>query len=273
MTQAEEEPWSREEFESRLRAMERFYHTHHEFQERMDAGRLDKAAIQGWVANRYYYQIMIPVKDANILANCPDRDVRRKWIQRLLDHDGTEESEGGIEAWLRLGEAVGLPRDDLISQQRVLPGVRFAVDAYVNFARNATWQDAATSSLTELFAPTAHQRRLDNWPGHYPWIDNTGYEYFRKRLHEARRDVEHGLEITLESCRSRHSQENAIAILKFKLDVLWSMLDAMWLAYVEGRPPYFGAPAVSGAPAVFGAPVDQETTEGAKASSVSGDRK
>jgi pyrroloquinoline-quinone synthase len=242
MTRDIHQPWSPDEFEARLRAMERFYHTHHEFQIRMDAGKLDASAIQGWVANRYYYQVMIPVKDANILANCPDREVRRKWIQRLLDHDGQAESDGGIEAWLRLGEAVGLEREDLISQRRVLPGVRFAVDAYVNFARNATWQQAATSSLTELFAPVAHQRRLDNWPSHYPWIDSTGYEYFRMRLHEARRDVEHGLAITLESCRTREDQERAIEILKFKLDVLWSMLDAMWLAYVEGRPPYHGAP-------------------------------
>lgn len=242
MTPTDDAPWSRDAFEAQLRGMERFYHTHHEFQQRMDSGRLDRAAIQGWVANRFYYQVMIPVKDANILANCPDREVRRKWIQRLLDHDGHDGAEGGIEAWLRLGEAVGLTRDELITHEHVLPGVRFAVDAYVNFARNSTWQEAATSSLTELFAPGAHQRRLDNWPGHYPWIDEQGYEYFRMRLHEARRDVEHGLAITLDSCRTREAQERAIAILKFKLDVLWSMLDAMWLAYVEGRPPYFGAP-------------------------------
>jgi pyrroloquinoline-quinone synthase len=220
--------------------MERFYHTHHEFQLRMDSGKLDRPAIQGWVANRFYYQINIPVKDANILANCPDRNVRRMWLQRMLDHDGPEEGEGGIEAWLRLGEAVGLERDSLLSQERVLPGVRFAVDAYVNFARRATWQEAATSSLTELFAPTAHQRRLDNWPEHYPWIDIKGYDYFRQRLTEARRDVEHGLEVTLDHYTTRVAQERALEILKFKLDILWTMLDCMWLAYIEGRPPYHG---------------------------------
>ncbi len=246
MTGAAEAPLSREAFEAELRAMERFYHTHHEFQQRMDAGELGREAIRGWVANRYYYQINIPVKDAAILANCPDRQVRRLWIQRLLDQDGPPESDdpqaGGIEAWLRLGEAVGLERAALIDLRHVLPGVRFAVDAYVSFARRARWQDAATSSLTELFAPRAHQRRLDNWPAHYPWIERGGYDYFRGRLSEARRDVGHGLAITLEHCTTRALQERAIGILKFKLDILWAMLDAMWLAYVEGRPPYFGAP-------------------------------
>jgi len=231
-------PWPRDEFEARLRGMERFYHIHHEFHRRMDSGLLDRAAVRGWVANRFYYQISIPVKDANILANCRDRDVRRQWTQRIIDHDGRAEEQGGIEAWLRLGEAVGLERDRLLSQELVLPGVRFAVDAYVNFARQAPWQEAAGSSLTELFAPAAHQRRLDRWPEHYPWIDSEGYGYFRRRLAEARRDVEHGLELTLGYCDTRERQERALEILKFKLDILWTMLDAMWLAYIEGRPPY-----------------------------------
>lgn len=233
-----EKAWSRSEFEAKLREMERFYHIHHEFQVRMDSGQLDRDAIQGWVANRYYYQISIPRKDGAILANCPDREVRRLWIQRLLDHDGRGDDPGGIEAWLRLGEAVGLEREELESERRVLPGVRFAVDAYVNFARRATWQEAVSSSLTELFAPTIHQRRLDNWPTHYPWIRPEGYDYFRKRLGEARRDVEHGLQVTLDLFETRPQQQRALEILKFKLDVLWTMLDAMWLAYVEKRPPY-----------------------------------
>ncbi len=234
-----EKAWSRSEFEAKLREMERFYHIHHEFQQRMDSGRLDRDAIQGWVANRYYYQISIPRKDGAILANCPDREVRRLWIQRLLDHDGRGDDPGGIEAWLRLGEAVGLEREEIESERRVLPGVRFAVDAYVNFARRASWQEAVSSSLTELFAPTIHQRRLDNWPTHYPWIRPEGYDYFRKRLGEARRDVEHGLQVTLDLFETRPQQQRALEILKFKLDVLWSMLDAMWLAYIEKRPPYF----------------------------------
>jgi len=232
------EPWSVTEFESRLRALESRYHSHHELHRRMNEVGIARTAVQGWVANRYYYQLAIPIKDAAVLANCPDRDARRLWIQRILDHDGHDDDQGGIEAWLRLGEAVGLPRETLRSLQLVLPGVRFAVDAYVNFARRASWQEAACSSLTEMFAPTIHQRRLDTWPQLYPWIDARGYEYFRKRLSEARRDVEHGLRVTLEHFRTRVQQEYALSILRFKLDILWTMLDAMWLAYIAERPPY-----------------------------------
>ena len=231
-------PWTREVFEQKLRDMECYYHIHHEYHVRMNSGKLDKKAIQGWVANRFYYQTSIPIKDAAIMANCRDRDVRRLWVQRILDHDGTAGDEGGIEAWLQLGEAVGLSRDELVSEQHVLPAVRFAIDAYVNFARQASWQEAACSSLTELFAPTIHQKRLDSWPGHYQWIKPEGYNYFRKRLKEARRDVEHGLQITLDHFVSREQQEQALKILKFKLDILWTMLDAMWMAYIEDRPPY-----------------------------------
>ncbi len=234
--------WSRQEFEARLRAHERFYHIHHPFHILMNDGKLERPAVQGWVANRFYYQTCIPVKDAAILSNCREQEVRRQWVQRIIDHDGRREggaeSAGGIEAWLQLGEAVGLKREELLTEQHVLPGVRFAVDAYLNFARRATWQEAACSSLTELFAPRIHKRRLENWPLHYPWIKPEGYNYFRKRLAEARRDVEHGLQITLEYFADREQQEHALGLLRFKLDVLWSMLDAMWMAYIEERPPY-----------------------------------
>lgn len=233
-----ETAWSREEFEKKLRGKGELYHIHHPLHIDMNSGRCSQKQIQGWVANRFYYQISIPVKDANILANCPDRDVRRHWVQRILDHDGYGGNEGGIEAWLRLGEACGLSRQEVLSQEHVLPGVRFAVDAYINFARKATWQEAACSSLTELFAPTIHQKRLDTWPDHYPWIEAEGYQYFRNRLTEARRDVEQGLQITLDFFATREQQEHALNILQFKLDILWTMLDAMTMAYVHDTPPY-----------------------------------
>ncbi|MEW8624325.1 MAG: pyrroloquinoline-quinone synthase PqqC [Candidatus Thiodiazotropha sp.] len=231
-------PWSKQEFEKKLREKEKYYHINHEFHLLMNSGKLDKPAIQGWVANRFYYQVIIPVKDAAIMANCPERDVRRHWIQRIIDHDGTQGDEGGIEAWLLLGEAVGLPREELLSHKHLLPGVKFAIDAYVNFARQQPWEIAASSSLTELFAPTIHQKRLDNWPQYYPWIDERGYHYFRKRLTEARRDVKYGLDITLNYYKTREQQERMLEVLQFKLDILWTMLDCMWMAYVENKPPY-----------------------------------
>ena len=232
------QPWTRKEFEKKIRAKEKYYHINHEFHILMNSGKLDKPAIQGWVANRFYYQVAIPVKDAAIMSNCWDREVRRQWIQRIIDHDGTTGDEGGIEAWLLLGEAVGLKRKDLWSHKYLLPGVKFAIDAYVNFAKQQPWEVAASSSLTELFAPKIHQKRLDKWPEYYPWIDEKGYSYFRKRLKEARRDVQHGLDVTLDYYKTREEQERMLNVLQFKLDVLWTMLDCMWMAYIEKKPPY-----------------------------------
>ena len=236
------QPLSRVDFEAQIRDMERYYHIHHPYHVMMNNGELSQKQIQGWVANRFYYQVSIPIKDANIMANCPDQATRSQWVQRILDHDGQGDDPGGIEAWIQLGEAVGLTRDEVVSEEHVLPGVRFAVDAYINFARRADWHEAASSSLTELFAPKIHQQRLDNWPENYPWVDLKGYRYFKKRLTEARRDVNHGLEITLDWYKTREQQEKMLRILKFKLDVLWSMADAMTMAYVHETPPYFNLP-------------------------------
>ena len=224
-------PWSREEFEAKLQDQGSAYHIHHPFNVMLNGGGASREQIQGWVANRFYYQACIPIKDAAILSNCPDRAVRRSWVQRILDHDGYGDEPGGIESWLRLAEAVGLARERVEGLVDVLPGVRFAVDAYVNFARRAPWQEAVCSSLTELFAPQIHKQRLANWPDHYPWIDRAGLQYFQSRVSIARRDVEFGLAFTLDHFRTREQQERAIEILRFKLAVLWQMNDAMALRY------------------------------------------
>ena len=225
------EHWSRAEFEQRLRAKESGYHTHHPFHLMMNEGKLTPGQVRGWVANRFYYQFSIPMKDGAVLSNCPDREMRRLWIQRILDQDGSGSEAGGLEAWIRLGEACGISRTELTSLQMVLPAVRFAVDAYVNFARTRPWQEAACSSLTELFAPQAHNDRLATWPRHYQWIKPEGLEYFRSRLSQARRDVEHALNITLGYFTTRQMQERALQILQFKLDILWALLDAVQAAY------------------------------------------
>lgn len=223
--------WNRDDFEARLREKGAAYHIHHPFNRLLNDGHATREQVRGWVANRYYYQIAIPLKDAAILSNCPDRGVRREWMQRILDHDGHGDDAGGIEAWLRLGLATGLRCEEIEDLRHVAPGVRFAVDAYVNFARRAPWQEAVCSSLTELFAPRIHRERLAGWPEHYPWIESEGLAYFRNRLSQARRDVEHGLEITLSHFDTPALQRRALEVLQFKLDVLWTMNDAMALKY------------------------------------------
>ena len=227
--------WNRIDFEARLRERGRSYHIHHPFNRMLNAGQASPGQVRGWVANRFYYQIAIPIKDAAVMSNCPDREVRRGWVQRILDHDGFElggvKDDGGIEAWLRLAEAVGLQREEVLDQRHVIPALRFAVDAYVNFARRAPWQEAVCSSLTELFAPEIHKQRLATWPEHYTWIEMQGLAYFRQRVGQARRDVEQGLAITLEHFNTRPLQERALEVLQFKLDILWAMNDAMALKY------------------------------------------
>jgi len=233
-------PWTREEFEDKLREKGKGYHIYHPIHVMMYEGKMTKQQLQCWVANRFYYQIAIPQKDAAILSNCPDKEVRKEWIVRITDHDGVGDQVGGIEAWIQLGQAVGLSRDDVTSLKFLSPGVKFAVDAYVNFARQRPWQESVCSSLTELFAPHIHQQRISSWPSMYPWINEDGLVYFKKRLTEARRDVEQGLSVTLDYfSTSREMQLKALDILQFKLDVLWVMADAIMLACtdikVEGK--------------------------------------
>ena len=218
-------------FLERLRSQGTRYHDRHPFHQRMNAGLLTKLQLQGWVANRFCYQVNLPRKDANILANCPVPAVRVRWMQRITDHDGTPGHPGGIEAWLRLGEATGLSREAMMGETLVVPGVRFAVDAYVNFCRNRPWTEAIASSLTELFAPDLMAVRLAAFERHYPWIESGGLQYFRNRLTQAPRDSEHALEVVTEYCRLPEQQGAAVAALSFKCDVLWSMLDAVDNAY------------------------------------------
>jgi pyrroloquinoline-quinone synthase len=256
-------PWERETFVENLREVgARAYHDKHPFHVAMNEGRLSPEALRGWVANRFYYQRNIPIKDAAILSNCPEREVRRVWIHRILDHDGNanneravesavlsgertdpnalgtahttaiaRENNGGIEAWLRLGEACGLSRDELMRDRHLQPGVRFAVDAYVNFARTQPWPIAIASSLTELFAPDLMASRLAAFEKFYSWIDPRGLEYFRRRTTQARRDSNEALAITLEYCNTPELQREAVRALEFKCDVLWSILDAIHHGY------------------------------------------
>ncbi|EDP46892.1 pyrroloquinoline-quinone synthase PqqC [Rickettsiella grylli] len=224
-------------FEKKILNLEKYYHIHHPFNQLMNDGQLTRQQIQQWVINRFYYQVNIPVKDAAILSNCPLREIRREWVKRIIEHDGDVINPGGIEAWLTLGEACGLTRNLLWSMKYVLPGVRFAVDAYIQFTRTHPWQAAVCSSLTELFAPEIHRQRLTNWPIHYPWMDLNALAYFRCRLNQINHHVKKGLQWTLENFQTHEQQTQALAILKFKLEILWSISDSLYLAYVLGHPP------------------------------------
>ncbi|MET7527230.1 pyrroloquinoline-quinone synthase PqqC [Streptomyces sp900116325] len=215
-------------FESEVRELAQSrYHDRHSFNVRMHRGELSPTELRTWVANRFHYQRSIPVKDALILAKLPEPAMRRSWLRRIQDHDGIADGEGGIERWLRLGEAVGLDRADLESGRNVLPGVRFAVDGYVNFCRLSPALEAVASSLTELCAPNIMLTRLETFPRHYPWIEESGLAYFRSRVPQGRRDGTEALSWVVDWARTRADQLAALSALAFKCDVLWSLLDSV----------------------------------------------
>lgn len=217
---------------ARLHAVgEERYHDKHPFHQLLVAGALDRAQVQAWVANRYYYQKQIPVKDAAILANLPSASHRRAWISRIYDHDGVGDgSDGGTASWLALARGVGLDEAYVLSECAVAPGTRFAVDAYVTFARTRPWIEAVASSLTELFGPPVMERRVAAILEKYPWIDRAGLAYFERRIPLAKRDADCALSWVLAEAKSLEAQERCVAALRFKCDVLWSILDATALA-------------------------------------------
>jgi pyrroloquinoline-quinone synthase len=224
--------WPPAEFVQRLRGvLETKYHDKHPFHLRMHEGKLNEHELRGWILNRFYYQKNIPVKDALVLAKLPSREDRRRWLQRIIDHDGQQRDEGGIEAWMRLGEAAGLIRHDMMDEQKILPGARFAVDGYVNFCRLKPWPEAVASSLTELFAPDLVSKRISVIEKYYAWVNPEGLEYFRRRLNQAPRDADHALELVVKTAQTREDQQRAVAAVSFKCDVLWSLLDAIEGAY------------------------------------------
>jgi pyrroloquinoline-quinone synthase len=226
-------PLSSDALADGLRAFSGSYYAVHPFHQLMREGALSKRQLQGWVANRMAYQRAVPRKDAAILSNCPDPAIRRLWLQRIVDHDGTSPGTGGIHLWVKLGEALGVPREEMEDERHVLPGVRMAAESYVAFCKTHDWVDAVASSLTELFAPSLMRERLAAFPRHYPWVDAAGLEYFRSRLIQAPRDSDQGLAIVLAHCTTVETQRRAFAALAFKIEMLWILIDTIYHAYSD----------------------------------------
>ena len=228
----------RETLEARLRRIgDERYHDKHPFHHRLHSGDCTMDEVRAWVVNRWYYQASIPMKDAAFLSRCTDPHLRRIWRSRIEDHDGGIADGGGIRRWLKLAEGVGLDPDYVASGRGVMPATRFAVDAYVRFVRDAPLIAAMASSLTEMFAPAIHTRRIEGLIAHYGFASAETLAYFRQRLEEAPKDVTFTLDWVLDHARTRADQEAAIAALTFKTDVLWAQLDALWHGYVAGHIP------------------------------------
>ncbi len=211
------------------------YHNHHPFHGLMRDGSLTKGQVQAWALNRYYYQSRIPIKDSSLMARMIDADLRRTWSQRVLDHDGTHEGQGGIGKWLHLCERLGLERDCVVNERGVLPATRFAVDAYVNFVRERPLLEAIASSLTELFAPMIIAERTSAMLAKYEFVDEDTLDYFQARLTQAPRDAEFALSYVKVHATTPDLREAVCEALRFKTDVLWAQLDALYFAYVAPK--------------------------------------
>lgn len=233
------EPMSADVLEARLREIgEVRYHHRHPFQLALQSGELNRCQVRAWALNRYYYQAMIPIKDATLMARLDDPDWRREWRTRLVDHDGEAPGEGGIERWLKLTDGLGLEREMVRSTRVILPATRFAVEAYIHFVRDRTLLEAIASSLTELFSPKVIGTRVSGMLEHYDFVTDETLEYFRPRLAQAPRDAERALAYVREHALRADQQQAVLEALAFKCDVLWTLLDALSHAYVEGhRPP------------------------------------
>lgn len=215
------------EFTTALRSLAGRYWGTHPFHRRLHNGELARPELRRWAANRWYYQSVLPQKDAAIISNCPVPEVRRQWLPRIVYHDGAAEGEGGRERWLRLCEAVGLTRAEVLDERHVAPGVRFAVDAYVTFARTRPWTEAVASGLTEMFSGHLMRQRVADMLANYPWIARADLAYFTNRIDAVSGEGKTTVDIVVRYCVTRAQQDAAIAALAFKCDVLWSMLDAI----------------------------------------------
>ncbi len=235
---APSEPLTPDALEAALRAIGPVrYHDLHPFHDLLHGGKLNKGQVQAWALNRFVYQSAIPRKDASLIGRCEDRELRREWLHRITDHDGVGDEQGGVDRWLILTDGLGLDRDYVISQEGALPATKFAVEAYVRFVREKPLIEAVASSLTELFAPSIHKRRIAGMLANYDFIDEKVIAYFRRRLDQAPRDAQFALDYVKRNARTVEEQRGALAALTFKTNVLWAQLDALQHAYVDGAIP------------------------------------
>ena len=226
-------PYTEVEFTEQLTLIgETRYHSLHPFHQLLHNGLLHHRQVQAWALNRYYYQWSIPRKDLALMARIDDLELRRAWRSRVIDHEGDLDGVGGIARYLQLCERLSLDLDYVRSLKGLLPATRFAVDAYINFVQSCSTLEAIASSLTELYAPAIHKARIAGLSQHYPWADDYALAYFKKRIAEATRDVDFGRAWILQNARTRSQQEAVLDAVRFKTDVLWSQLDALYSAYV-----------------------------------------
>lgn len=219
-------PWNNEQFLDEINKLEYRYHINHPFDKFLMEGKATKDIIASWVANRYYYQCIIPRKDAAILSNCDSKELRKKWIKNIHDHD---DDSAGNDLWLNFGISLGLSKEEMTDFRHVLPGVKFACDKYLSFVKEAPVELAIASCLTVTFANNIHKERLNNWPKFYDFIKKEDYEYFRSRLNIVKTEKDIASQVILDNFKSKNEQLKVINVIKMKQDILWCILDSLYI--------------------------------------------
>ncbi len=222
--------WNAREFEKQIKTRLKPHVSQHPFYRKLRDGSLHQTQLHVWLANEWYFQQNLPLKDAAILSNCEDAGFRRIWTRRLLDQDGGETGSGAVEHWARLANSMGLDTETLQEMTLVTPGVRFAVDTYINFARRAPWTEAVCASLGELSNAETINALFATLEQHYGKPDARATEFFTERAASQRKDWDAAMEAICDYFKTREDQEYALDILQFKHDILWTCLDSVSLS-------------------------------------------
>ena len=203
----------------------------------MHGGKCSKGQVQAWALNRYYYQAMIPIKDASLIARCEDPAIAPRMAQsRLVDHDGEREGEGGIARWLKLTDGLGLDRDYVDLAARAVAGDEVCRRCLCAFRAR---EDAAGGDrlLADRAVLAGNHRRAHGRHAQELRLRHRArrspISRSARRRPSAIRDF--ALDYVKQHARTAETQQQVLAALEFKCDVLWAMLDALYHAYVAPR--------------------------------------
>jgi len=203
----------------------------HPFMQLLYKGRLTRKQVQAWVVNRFYLQNSIASKDAAIMSNCPLPEVRRIWLSRALRREGMGDAVGDVDGWLGFAEAAGLRKETVIAA-RCLPGVRFAVESLVSFARRASWLEGIATSLYEVPAREELIKRTKALKAHYAWIRPEGMRFFVSRIARIERDANTVVDLVASYGGDAKGLESAVKAALHMSEVIWSIHDSIYMNYV-----------------------------------------
>ena len=105
----------------------------------------------------------------------------------------------------------------------------------MDIVRDRSILEGIASCLTELFSPTIIAERVGGMLANYDFVTADTLGYFAPCLDQAPMDADYALAYVKENARTSEQQEAVLVMLRTKCDILWAMLDALHLAYVEPK--------------------------------------